>query len=119
MTGILRLAADFDNYRKADLPGTTNPWYSMQTSVLPLIFLRSRTTWNVHSRLMMITSAPVVEQIRKLWQGFSTRNGITPIDALKKSFDPGEHEAVAHVSSDETEGTVVDVLSPGTGCTRK
>jgi len=54
-----------------------------------------------------------VEQIHQLLGGILARQGITPIDALKKSFDPEEHEAIAHIPSDETEGTVVDVVSPG------
>ena len=54
-----------------------------------------------------------VEQIHRLLGGILARHGIKPIEALKKSFDPEEHEAVAHISSDEPEGTVVDVLSSG------
>ena len=58
------------------------------------------------------------EQIHQLLCGILARQGITPIDALKKSFDPEEHEAVAHIPSNEAEGTVVDVVSPVNGCTR-
>ena len=68
---------------------------------------------------MMIISAPVLNRFTSLLCGILARHGITPIDALKKSFDPEEHEAVAHIPSDEAEGTVVDVVSPGTVCTRK
>jgi len=32
---------------------------------------------------------------------------------LEKTFDPNEHEAIAHVPSDEKEGMVIDVVSPG------
>ena len=41
------------------------------------------------------------------------RHGITPIDALKKPFNPAEHEAIAHVPSDEKAGTVIDEVSRG------
>jgi molecular chaperone GrpE len=33
--------------------------------------------------------------------------GLEPIDSLGKPFDPYLHEAVAHVESDQTEGTVI------------
>ncbi len=41
------------------------------------------------------------------------RNDVHPIDALKKQFNPAEHEAIAHVASDETAGTVIDVVARG------
>jgi molecular chaperone GrpE len=41
------------------------------------------------------------------------RHGIIPIEALKKPFNPDEHEAIAHVPSPEAEGTVIDEVSRG------
>jgi len=41
------------------------------------------------------------------------RNGITPLDVQKKQFNPAEHEAIAHVKSEEPAGTVIDVVSRG------
>ncbi|MGA9085625.1 MAG: nucleotide exchange factor GrpE [Methanoregula sp.] len=108
----LRLAADFDNYRKRtsrdheSLVQHANERFAVDILEIADNMERALKADDDHLRTG-------VEQIRQLLAGILARNGITPIDALKKSFDPGEHEAVAHVSSDETEGTVVDVLSPG------
>jgi len=35
------------------------------------------------------------------------------VDALKKQFNPAEHEAVAHIASDEPAGSVIDVIARG------
>jgi molecular chaperone GrpE len=43
---------------------------------------------------------------RKLRQILESE-GLQPVDSLGKPFDPYEHEAVAHVESDEPEGTVI------------
>jgi molecular chaperone GrpE len=108
----LRLAADFENYRKRttrdheSLVQHANERFAVDILEIADNLERALRADDDHLRTG-------VEQIRQLLGGILTRNGITPIDALNKSFDPGEHEAVAHVFSDETEGTVVDVLSPG------
>jgi molecular chaperone GrpE len=34
--------------------------------------------------------------------------GLEPIESLGKPFDPYQHEAIAHIESDEPEGTVID-----------
>ena len=108
----LRLAADFDNYRKR----TTRDNEAMMqhanekfaVDILEIVdnLDRALKADNNHLRTG-------VEQIRQLMAGILSRHGITPIDALKKSFDPSEHEAVAHIVSGDNEGTVVDVVSPG------
>ena len=42
------------------------------------------------------------------------RFGITPVDALDRTFDPNVHEAVRQQPrNDVTPGTVVEVLEPG------
>jgi len=114
----LRLAADFDNFRKRtardheSLVQHANERLAVDILEIADNLERALRADDDHLRTG-------VEQIRQLLAGILARNGITPIDALKKSFDPGEHEAVAHVSSDETEGTVVDILSPGYRMHRK
>jgi molecular chaperone GrpE len=54
-----------------------------------------------------------VFQIQQLLDARLLRNGITPLDACKKQFNPAEHEAIAHIPSDEPAGTVIDVVSRG------
>jgi molecular chaperone GrpE len=108
----LRLAADFDNYRKRTardheaMVQHANERFAVDVLEIADNLERALKSDDSHLR-------HGVEQIHQLLSGILVRHGITPIDALKKSFDPGEHEAVAHIPSDDAEGTVVDVVSPG------
>jgi molecular chaperone GrpE len=108
----LRLAADFDNYRKRiardheAMVQHANERFAVDVLEIADNLERALKSDDNHLR-------EGVEQIHQLLSGILVRHGITPIDALKKSFDPGEHEAVAHIPSDDAEGTVVDVVSPG------
>ena len=108
----LRLAADFDNYRKRTardheaMVQHANERFAVDILEIADNLERALKSDDNHLRTG-------VEQIHQLLCGILARQGITPIDALKKSFDPEEHEAIAHIPSDETEGTVVDVVSPG------
>ncbi|MFA6362556.1 nucleotide exchange factor GrpE [Methanoregula sp.] len=108
----LRLAADFDNYRKRtardheDMVHHANERLAVDILEVADNLERALKSDDIHLRTG-------VEQIHQLLCGILARHGITPIDALKKSFDPGEHDAVAHIPSNEAEGTVVDVVSPG------
>ena len=52
-------------------------------------------------------------QIQQLLAAQLLRNGITPLDAQKKQFNPAEHEAIAHVMSEEPAGTVIEEVSRG------
>jgi molecular chaperone GrpE len=108
----LRLAADFENYRKRTtrdneaMAQHANEKFAVDILEIVDNLDRALKADNNHLRVGM-------EQIRCLMGGILSRHGITPIDALKKSFDPSEHEAVAHIASGDAEGTVVDVVSPG------
>lgn len=108
----LRLAADFDNYRKRtardhdEMVKLANERFAVDILEIADNLERAQKSDDGHLRTGL-------EQIHKLLCAILEQNGITPIDALKKSFDPKEHEAVAHVPSGEQEGIVVDVVSPG------
>jgi molecular chaperone GrpE len=108
----LRLAADFDNYRKRitrdheALVQQANERFAVDILEIVDNLDRALKADDNHLRTGL-------EQIRQLLGGILARHGITPIDALKKSFDPGEHEAIAHIPAGDIEGTVVDVVSPG------
>lgn len=108
----LRLAADFDNYRKRIARDheaqvqLANERFAVDILEVSDNLDRALKADGDHLRTG-------IDQIRQLLAGVLARHGITPIDAQKISFDPGVHEAVAHIPSDEKEGTVVDVVSPG------
>lgn len=55
-----------------------------------------------------------VEMIGKAFSTALASQGITPVDALHKPFDPNFHQALMEVeSSDHTQGTVVQVIQEG------
>jgi molecular chaperone GrpE len=108
----LRLAADFDNYRKRvtrdqeSLVHHANERFAVDVLEIADNLERALKADDEHLRTG-------VEHIRSLFADILARHGISQIDAVKKTFDPGEHEAIAHVPSPEKEGMVVDVVSPG------
>ena len=114
----LRLAADFDNYRKRTardheaLVQHANERFAVDILEIADNLERALKADDDHLRTG-------VEQIRQLLAGILARHGITPIDALKKSFDPGEHEAVAHIPLMKQRELWSMSCLPDTECTRK
>jgi molecular chaperone GrpE len=108
----IRLAADFDNYRRRTardheaLVQHANERFAVDILEIADNLDRAANADDAHLR-------EGLAQIRSLLSGTLSRHGIAPIDAQKKTFDPAEHEAIAHVPSDQPEGTVIDVVSPG------
>jgi len=108
----LRLAADFDNYRKRTARdheiqvNLANERFAVDILEIADNLDRALKADDDHLRIGL-------EQIRELLAGTLARHSITRINALKTSFDPTLHEAVAHIPSEEREGIVVDVVSPG------
>ena len=108
----LRLAADFENYRKrserdrATTIALANERFA--TDILEVVdnLERALKSDNAHLREGLV-------QIQQLLAARLQRHGVCPIDSLKKPFNPQEHEAIAHVPSDECEGTVIDEVSRG------
>jgi molecular chaperone GrpE len=54
-----------------------------------------------------------LEQIRKVFFASFARHGIRPLESRGLPFNPREHEPVACVASDEPEGTVIQEVSRG------
>ena len=109
---LQRMAADFANYRKrneaerADFAKFAKA--DLITRLLDVLDGYDRALASVPDDLK---SQPWVEGMwlveRKLRQILEAE-GLEPIDSLGKPFDPYLHEAVAHVESDEPEGTVIE-----------
>ena len=103
----LRLAADFDNYRKRMAREIdTRTTFAIEEFAVELLdvmdnFERAEKTDGAGLREGM-------EQIRKLFATILERHGITPIECRNLPFDPERHEAIACVPSEATEGTVID-----------
>jgi molecular chaperone GrpE len=109
---FLRLAADFENFKKRSarerelFVSLANERFAIDILEVLDNFERAIKSDDAHLR-------EGVNQIQQLLHDRLLRNGITPVDALKKQFNPAEHEAVAHIASDEPAGSVVDVIARG------
>jgi molecular chaperone GrpE len=103
----LRLAADFDNYRKRmarEIDARTT--FAIEEFAVELLevmdnFERAEKTESAGLKEGM-------EQIKKLFATILERHGITPIECRNLPFDPERQEAIAYVPSDAREGTVID-----------
>lgn len=109
---FLRLAADFENFRRRtekereSIIALANERFAVDLLEVMDNFERALKSDDSHLR----------EGLEQIWQLMSAqlqRHGIKPIDSLKKSFNPAEHDAIAHVPSGDPEGTVIDEVSRG------
>jgi len=108
---LQRMAADFSNYRKRNEAERTEfakfAKADLITRLLDVLDGYDRALASVPEDLK---GQPWVEGMwlveRKLRQILDAE-GLEPVDSLGKPFDPYVHEAVAHVESDEPEGTVI------------
>lgn len=109
---FLRLAADFDNFRKrTSLEHETIKNFATERFALDMLEVvdnleRALQSEDTHLREGLV-------QIRELCSAILQRHGISPIDALAKKFNPAEHEAIAHIPSDKDEGMVIDEVARG------
>nr|WP_321352953.1 nucleotide exchange factor GrpE [uncultured Methanoregula sp.] len=108
----LRLAADFENFRRR----TARERESITTLANERLAVDLLEVVDNIDRALKADEAHLKEglvQIQQLLAAQLHRHGIEPIESLKKPFNPREHEAVAHVPSDECAGTVIDEVSCG------
>ncbi|MCU0631486.1 MAG: nucleotide exchange factor GrpE [Methanolinea sp.] len=109
---FIRLAADFENYRKrADRDHENRVKFAIERFAVELLevvdnFDRALSADQGSAR-------EGLEQIHKQFQVILERHGISPIEAKGRKFDPGEHEAVACLPSEEEEGTIIDEICCG------
>jgi len=109
---FLRLAADFENFKKrserdrASYVALANERFAIDLLEVVDNLERALKSDDAHLREGIV-------QIQQLLAAQLQRHGIRPIDSLRRPFNPLEHEAIAHVLSDETSGTVIDEVSRG------
>lgn len=108
----LRLAADFDNFKKRTardretITNLANERFAVDIIEVLDNFERAIKADDAHLREGIV-------QIQHLLSSQLQRHGITQVDALNKPFNPAEHEAIAHLPSEEAEGIVVDEVARG------
>lgn len=116
---LIRLAADFDNFRKR----TARQMEENRKSVLEQVLLDFvEVTDNFERALKSARTAEDmnsiisgIEQLSKQFFSILEKYGIEKIECEKSSeFDPHRHEAVQHIETSEVpDNTVVEVYRPG------
>lgn len=108
----LRLAADFDNFRKRTARDQeriiNHANEQLATDMLEIIDNLERAARSDDSHLR-----EGLVQIQQLCATILQHHGITPVESLDKAFDPAVHEAIAHLPSRKEAGIVIDEISKG------
>ena len=114
---LQRLAADFANYRKrTDAERLEFAKYAKADLIRKLLDVLDGYDRALETMPAEVKGQPWVEGMwlveRKL-RALLEAEGLQALDAVGKPFDPYQHEAVAHVPSDQPEGTVVSEYQKG------
>ena len=114
----LRLAAEYDNYRKRTAKEKESAWTNAKAQTVAA-FLPVYD--NLERALKQQTTdeacAQGVEMTMKGLQDALSSLGVELIPALGETFDPNRHNAVMHVEDDAAEeNTVVEVFQQGFTC---
>ena len=117
----LRLAAEYDNYRKRTAKEKETIWTDAKAETaaafLPVYdnlerALKQETADEAYKKGVEMTMNQLKEVLSKL--------GITEIPALGEAFDPQKHNAVMHVEDEALgENTVTEVFQAGFQCGEK
>jgi molecular chaperone GrpE len=116
---LLRLHAEFDNYRKRTLKEkmelTKTAGESLLLNIIPVVDDFERAMQAMESS----TDAEAVKEgvllIYKRFSEFLKQNGIKEIEAKEQDFDTDLHEAITKIPAptEELKGKVVDVIQKG------
>lgn len=117
----LRLAAEYDNYRKRTAKEKGSLWTDVKADTaaafLPVYdnlerALKQTTADEAYKKGVEMTMTQLKEVLSKL--------GITEIPALGQPFDPNLHNAVMHIEDESLgENTVAEVFQAGFQCGEK
>ena len=117
----LRLAAEYDNYRKRTAKEKESAWTEAKAQTVAAFLpvydnleraLKQETTDEAYKK--------GVEMTMKGLQDALASQGVEVIPALGETFDPNRHNAVMHVDDGEAgENTIVEVFQQGFICGEK
>lgn len=115
---LMRLAAEFDNYKKRTGREFSmlvkNAGESLITQLLPTLDNIERALQAPQTSEETKTFAQGVEMIRQQFQETLTKAGLSEIEATEAAFDPNLHEAVMAVERDDCPAdTVIEVVEKG------
>jgi molecular chaperone GrpE len=116
---LLRLAADFDNFRKR----TARQMEENRKAVLEQVLLDfvevtdnfDRAVKSARTAEDMNSIVSGIEQLSRQFFSILQKYGIEKIESEKASeFDPHRHEAVQHIETSEVpDSTILEVYKPG------
>ena len=115
---FLRLAAEYDNYRKRTAKEKEGIWTEAKAQTVAAFL----PVYDNLERAMKQETADEaykkgVEMTMKGLQDALTSLGVEVIPALGETFDPNRHNAVMHVDDEEAgENTIVEVFQQGFIC---
>ena len=117
----LRLAAEYDNYRKRTAREKDNAWVEAKAQTVAAFLpvydnleraLKQETADEAYKKGVEMTMKGLQDALAGL--------GVEVIPALGETFDPNRHNAVMHVDDPESgENTVVEVFQQGFICGEK
>ena len=117
----LRLAAEYDNYRKRTAKEKESTWTEAKAQTVAAFLpvydnleraLKQQTTDEAYAKGVDLTMKGLQDALTKL--------GVEVIPALGETFDPNRHNAVMHVDDEAAgENTVVEVFQQGFICGEK
>ncbi|MDQ7092280.1 nucleotide exchange factor GrpE [Desulfosporosinus sp. PR] len=115
---LLRLQADFDNYRKRTQKEKTElikfASEHLVNELLPVLDNFERAVSSAQNNPDFAAFSQGVEMILRQLQTALSKEGLKAMEAVGQPFDPNLHEAVLRVESDEhEENTVVEELQKG------
>jgi molecular chaperone GrpE len=116
---LLRLQAEFDNYRKRTLKEKMelikSAGENILNNILPIIDDFERAMKAMENATEVGPVKDGVDLIYKRFSDFLKTNGVKEIDAKEKDFDTDLHEAITKIPSpsEELKGKVVDVIQKG------
>ena len=115
----LRLAAEFDNYRKRTLREKTEliqtAGEALLKDILPVVDDFERGLDVMEQTEDMNAVKIGINLIYNKLQDFLNAKGVKAIEVMDESFDPDRHEAITNIpaSSEDKKGKVVDVIQKG------
>ena len=115
---LLRLQADFDNFRKRTQKEKTElikyASERLVSELLPVLDNFERATSSAQCNADFTAFSQGVEMILRQLQTALGKEGLKAMEAVGQPFDPNLHDAVLRVESDEhPENTVVEELQKG------
>lgn len=117
----LRLAAEYDNYRKRTAKEKENAWGEAKAQTVAAFL-------PVYDNLERALKQPTVDEAYKKGVEMTMKGlcdalaglGVEVIPALGETFDPNRHNAVMHCDDEEAgESTIVEVFQQGFICGEK